>query len=191
MKKIIELSDKVDIVTSDILYVDDDFEMEKGTKPFIKHKPNLSSPNRKPTDILGCYCVAYLTNGRDVIEFMTRDEIKKIQNNSQGANSTPWKDHWPEMARKTAFRRIFKSLPLTPRAIELVQEDMDREEPKRVYDSEDDTSTPAQSIEDLTKDLKGESSGEGVAVCGECGQEGNIGPSGNCSPCQTRLEHEE
>ena len=96
------------------------------------------------------------------------------------------------MARKTAFRRIFKSLPLTPRAIELVQEDMDREEPKRVFDSgDDDGSAPAKSIEDLTRDLKGESSGEGVAVCGECGQEGNIGPSGNCSPCQTRLDNEE
>lgn len=192
MKKIVEMSDNVDIVTSDLVYKDDDFEMEKGTKPFIKHTPNVKSPNRKPVDIIGCYCVGYLSNGREVIEYMTRDEIKQVQNGSPGSNSTPWKDHWGEMARKTVFRRIFKSLPLTRKAIELVDRDMEREEPKRVFDADDeDVHTPAKSIEALTSDLKGEGDTEGTLVCSECGIEGDIGPGGNCSPCQARLDNEQ
>lgn len=38
-------------------------------------------------------------------------DIESIRNLSRSGASSPWKNHWPEMAKKTVVRRICKRLP--------------------------------------------------------------------------------
>ena len=57
---------------------------------------------------------------------MTRDQIDRVMSQSKAASSGPWATHFDEMARKTAFRRLAKWLPLEPedyRAVELAAQE--------------------------------------------------------------------
>jgi recombination protein RecT len=189
--KLIRNSGEVELIIVNEVYEEDTISVTLGLEQKLDHTPNYDSNKRKPTNVKGVYASVKLKNGEKPFVYMTRDEIKAIQSKSRGGSSGPWKDHWVEMAKKTVIRRLCKYLPLSEDVQEDIKKDMEREEPKRVFDAEDeDIQEPVKSIEALTEDLKGEKSTEGVAVCSECGAEGDIGPSGNCSPCQARLDNE-
>ena len=62
-------------IGAQIVYKDDEFDVEYGTNAHITHKPNPWSKNRKKEDILGCYYIAKLPNGDLSFDTMTFDEI--------------------------------------------------------------------------------------------------------------------
>lgn len=44
---------------------------------------------------------------------MSRAEVESIRAKSKAGGSGPWVDHFEEMAKKTAIRRLFKYLPVS------------------------------------------------------------------------------
>jgi recombination protein RecT len=83
------------------------------------------------------YAAADLAGGREHIEVMTFAQIERIRKAAPSARgrSSPWDNHWEEMARKTAIKRLCKHLPMSTergdllmRAVELdnrIESDVD------------------------------------------------------------------
>ncbi len=103
-------------IDSHVVFENDDFEFSYGLDSNLVHKPKL---NVDRGSIIGVYAVAKLKDGGHQFEVMSRNDIDHImlQTQSKGKYG-PWHDHYTEMMRKTAIRRLFKYLPVS---IELAQ----------------------------------------------------------------------
>jgi recombination protein RecT len=110
-------------ITADVICENDNFDYEKGTNPYIKHKPALSNRG----EMIGAYAIAFLIGGETHFEIMGSDEIAKTRNTSESKNSdySPWKNWESEMWKKTVVRRLFKYLKkgLNEKLINLLQID--------------------------------------------------------------------
>ena len=54
---------------------------------------------------------------------MSTEEIEAIRKRSPAGDSGPWQSDWSEMAKKTVFRRLSKSLPLSPKTRDAIEVD--------------------------------------------------------------------
>lgn len=95
-------------VTAGTVHKGDDFDYERGTTPFVKHK----SRPLAPPDITHFWAVATSNERPPVIEVLTLDEILAVKKLSPGGSSGPWMDHFAAMGEKTARRRLARSMPL-------------------------------------------------------------------------------
>lgn len=91
---------------------DDVFELEYGLAEKLIHRPVLGSA----APVVAVYAIALLPNGAQKFEVMAFEEVEAIRKASKGANATPWKNHWSEMAKKTVTKRLLKTVPLTEAA---------------------------------------------------------------------------
>ena len=88
-------------------YCQKDFwDYEEGTEPYIRHRKHLDGP-RGP--FMAAYACAKV--GADDVQF-TLIPAYEMENFNRGVG--PWQDHFLEMAKKTAVRRLCKQLPLNP-----------------------------------------------------------------------------
>lgn len=103
-------SGQVNRISAHVVYENEPFTMEYGTKEILEHKPLPPSTrgNRK-----GVYAVAVLNDGSAHFEWLWDEEIEAVKRQSKAANFGPWKTHEDEMVRKTAIRRLVKYLPLS------------------------------------------------------------------------------
>jgi len=113
-------------VDAQIVCEGDEFDYHQGTEPYIVHKPDWRGDRKNVT---GAYAVGWLLGDRVVCEVMNYSELEKIHAQSKlknrGKDSPSWQYYPGEMYRKTAFRRLSKWLPKSPRlyaAIELMDE---------------------------------------------------------------------
>lgn len=106
---------------ADVICDNDDFEYDKGF--IVRHKIDFKQPRGK---VYAVYCVCRLKDGTEKSEVMTRDDVESIRSRSKAGRSGPWVTDWNEMAKKTAFRRLSKWLPLSPEIHEAVNGDDDR-----------------------------------------------------------------
>jgi len=99
------------------------FHYEEGSERTLRHRP-IIDPDFAPTDadIALAYSVATFADGTKSFEVMRRGELDRVREASQtGARfdhkgeprepKGPWRDWFPEMAKKTVIRRHSKSLP--------------------------------------------------------------------------------
>ena len=115
----------------------DEFEFAYGLKEELAHRPAMTNRGA----ILAFYAVAQLVGGGHAFEVMSREDIDRIRADSQSRGQWgPWKDHFEEMGRKTAIRRLSKYLPLS---IEFAT--------AAAIDTKSDTDTP----QDLSSVLEG------------------------------------
>lgn len=108
---------------SEVVYSSDEFSVEKGTATKIYHKINHTAP-RKDEDIIGAYFVATYPDGRQMVEWMSRDEINLIRARSKSATSgkpSPWSTDLPAMCRKTVIKRGIKYLPMSSEKARLLE----------------------------------------------------------------------
>lgn len=96
----------------------DEFEMVYGLDEKLTHKPAMGERG----DLIGFYAVAKLKDGGHAFEFMSRLQVERIRDGSQGWQTAvkfkkqaihPWQAHFVEMGRKTVIRRLAKFLPLS------------------------------------------------------------------------------
>lgn len=99
----------------------DEFQLSYGLDEELVHRPAM----RDRGAVIGFYAVAKLTGGGYSFEFMSTDEVNNIRDRSAEKNRAkkdaswmpiitgPWADHYVEMGRKTALRRLFKYLPIS------------------------------------------------------------------------------
>lgn len=106
-------SGHISTVHADIVYQGDQFDFEYGTNGRLRHVPS----GNRDGEWLYAYAFARMKDGGEQYEVMTRAEVLRIRNSSQGYQrdkaKSPWTLHEPEMAKKTALRRLAKWLPLS------------------------------------------------------------------------------
>jgi recombination protein RecT len=103
-------SGQVNRISAHVVYENEAFIMEFGTKEVLEHKPMPPSQRGKRK---GVYAVAVLKDGSAHFEWLWDEEIESVKRQSKAANFGPWKTHEDEMVRKTAIRRLVKYLPLS------------------------------------------------------------------------------
>lgn len=88
----------------------DKFELVYGLDEKLNHTPALGARG----ELIGFYAVAKLKDGGHCFEFMSAHQVKEIMAGTQSKGKYgPWQDHFTEMGRKTAIRRLAKYLPLS------------------------------------------------------------------------------
>ncbi len=75
--------------------------------------------------VYAVYAICRFKDGSSKAEIMTRSEIEAIRRRSRAGQSGPWVTDWNEMAKKTAFRRLSKWLPLSPEIRDALEKDDD------------------------------------------------------------------
>lgn len=107
-------SGEIETIEAHVVFQGDRFAYRLGLNPLLEHEPDRTgSTGRDRDDVVAAYAIARFKGGGYQIEVMFQQDIIKIMEGTQGGGrSGPWKDHYPEMARKTAVRRLAKFLPL-------------------------------------------------------------------------------
>lgn len=110
-KGLVELAMRSGVVANihaDVVRENDVFEEDRGV--IVKH----SIDRRKPRgDIYAVYAICRFKDGTEKSEVMSHDDVESIRKRSRSGASGPWSTDWPEMAKKTVFRRLSKWLPLS------------------------------------------------------------------------------
>lgn len=93
----------------------DFFEVEYAPKTTVKHRPANPFGNNK---VIGGYAVTTLTNGEIQYDFMSIEEIRKVQKTAQ--TQAVWNAWDDEMIKKTILNRAFKNIPKLKASPELL-----------------------------------------------------------------------
>lgn len=95
----------------------DEFDYAYGLEERLQHRPAEGDRG----EITHVYAYAKYKDGGHIFEVMTRTQIDAVRDNSEGykafksgvIKSNPWDSHYPQMARKTAIRRLANYLPMS------------------------------------------------------------------------------
>lgn len=101
--------------------VGDEFDYEKGLKPYLKHKPSDSAAIGTPTHV---YAIIHTTTGGVIFEVMSWAQVEKHRDKfSKGANrrDSAWQTNAVAMAQKTVLRKALKLAPLNSEVQSLMQ----------------------------------------------------------------------
>jgi recombination protein RecT len=97
-------------IAAHAVYENDEFDFSYGLTEVLVHRPAMANRG----DILAFYAVAQMQGGGHAYEVMSREQVNAIMASTQSRGQYgPWKDHYEEMGRKTAIRRLSKYLPLS------------------------------------------------------------------------------
>lgn len=91
----------------------DEFSVSHGTGGGLRHKPDPWG-KRDKEHMKGCYYYAVLSDGSEMFDTMSREEIDAVMRRSPSVGkgkSSPWDTDYTEMSRKTLLRRAFKAIP--------------------------------------------------------------------------------
>ena len=133
-KGYVELAYRSGVVKSihaDVVRDGDIFDFDRGTVArhtpwFLRRDPDKP---KEPGQIYAVYCFVELAHGAEKSEVLSRDEVEKIRKRSKAGNNGPWVTDWEEMAKKTAFRRVSKWLPLSAEIHDAFEKDADKLDP--------------------------------------------------------------
>lgn len=114
-------SGEVESISAHCVHEKDHFEYAYGLNEKLEHVPAHGDRG----EIAYVYAVARFKAGGHHFEVLSRDEVEAIRKRSPGANSDAWQNHFPEMARKTAIRRLAKYLPLSVQKAAAIEEQFD------------------------------------------------------------------
>lgn len=112
MIELVNRSGKACILNTECVYSADQFQYEQGLNPVLRHIP--TSGNRGT--FVAVYCIAkILAANEKVFIVLNKEEVEKVKAASKAGASmySPWATWFDEMAKKTAVKRICKTLPLS------------------------------------------------------------------------------
>lgn len=121
LRKMVRNSGEITNLSVQVVHENDTFDYQLGDQEFIIHKPALKNRGK----IIGAYSIATLKDGEKSREFMDIDQIEAIKARSKTAKFGPWVTDYSEMARKTVFRRHYKSLPKSTDLDKVIEHDDD------------------------------------------------------------------
>jgi recombination protein RecT len=151
-------SGMVESIEAIAVHARDRFEFNYGLDASLTHKPWMPPvpenyndaaefkawmENSNPGPMIAVYALAHLKGGVKQYVVMTRAEVEKIRAGSKQSDRGPWKDHFDEMAKKTAIRRLVKYLPMSIELANAVSHD-DAQETGEVFNvfGDDDDAAP-------------------------------------------------
>ena len=123
LAELVRRSGDVSYMHCDVVYGGDKWDFEYGTNAHLTHKPNLEKQDRNL--VLAIYSYVKLRDGNEDFIVLSPREVEDIRSQSKYPNGKPWKEHWPEMAKKSAFRRHSKWLPLSAEVRDAIEADDD------------------------------------------------------------------
>lgn len=111
---------KVLSIDARLVHDKDEFMVEFGTNPSIKHIPTFDG------DVRFAYAIALLASGAVMFDVMTRKELDSIRNRSKAKDKNgnlvgPWVTDCQEMQRKTVIRRLWKYLPMSEQMAQICE----------------------------------------------------------------------
>jgi len=133
-KGIVELvkrSGEVVTIHADKVCEKDTFKVNMGV--LVEHIIDYTKPRGAA---YAYYAYAKMKDGSMQTQVMTKEEVEVIRQSSRGKNSTPWTQHFDQMANKTVFRRLSKWLPMSPEIaqkmddVEKIEFDFEMPKPK-------------------------------------------------------------
>ena len=155
-------SGEISSINAEIVYTNDEFDLELGIETKVKHKPRLIGDRGDPMLV---YMVAHFKCGGSHFEWMTIDEVMKIKQRSAAVKSgktTPWDTDEGEMIKKTVIRRGWKYLPMSIEMQNAAVIDSAIEQDKSVVIEGDsfvvDTETGEIKTDDQSKQIEHQSS---------------------------------
>lgn len=100
---------------TEAVFEGDDFEWEKGTRPYIRHRP---CGEDDPARITHVYAVGHITGTEyPVIEVWTIERVWRHRDRFNKVGDKHYSFEHPEMyARKTVLLQVLKHLPMSPEA---------------------------------------------------------------------------
>lgn len=105
-------SGKVTDIWTDVVHEGDVYKMTRGTDPKLIHEP---VDECEENEIIAAYACADLINSDRVkFERLSRKKIDERRSRSRAANDGPWITDYEAMAKKTAIRALYPTLPKTP-----------------------------------------------------------------------------
>lgn len=119
---LVRRSGEVVSLHADVVCENDDFDYNLGEVQ--RHSIDFKKPRG---GVYAVYATARLKDGSTQSVVMAKDEVEGIRKRSRSGDKGPWVTDWNEMAKKTAFRRLTKWLPLSYEAAEAVEFDTRRE----------------------------------------------------------------
>lgn len=105
---------------ADIVCENDVFTYNLGE--VVEHKINWREPRGA---MYAAYAMAVTKDGPVFVAVLTKEEIDGIRKRSKAGNNGPWVTDYNEMAKKTAFRRLAKWLPLSAEFRDAVENEGD------------------------------------------------------------------
>jgi recombination protein RecT len=102
-------------IHADIVREGDIFRYSRGK--LLDHVPwylrrDAARPE-KAGDVYAAYCVVELKGETEKCEVLSREDVEAIRSRSSSGKTGPWTTDWNEMAKKSAFRRVSKWLPMS------------------------------------------------------------------------------
>lgn len=88
----------------------------------VEHKIDWKNPRGA---MYAAYAMAVTKDGPVFVAVLTKEEIDGIRKRSKSGNNGPWVTDYNEMAKKTAFRRLAKWLPLSAEFRDAVEKEDD------------------------------------------------------------------
>jgi recombination protein RecT len=109
-------SSRIASIDAEIIYENDKYDVEKGLKPRLKHKPMLFGDRGEP---IAYYAVAQMNPRGSKFHIMAKADVEKHRDRfamakKDGVVIGPWKDHFDAMALKTQVLQLAKLLPKSP-----------------------------------------------------------------------------
>ncbi|MNX81415.1 recombination and repair protein RecT [compost metagenome] len=145
--ELIRRSGQIINIQATAVFENDVFEYEQGLDPKLRHVP--AKTNRG--EITHFYSVAWFKNGQKSFIVMSREEVERIRDGSNGYQmakrfnkSSPWDTHFEPMGQKTVIRRHSKQLPMSPE----IQAAMERDDRREDEGAEPFIDVPFESIPD-------------------------------------------
>ncbi len=116
-------------IQSDVVYEGDEFEFEKGTNKYLRHKPFLG-PDEERGKPIAVYCVIESLSGAQ-FEVKSTAWVEGIRKKSARGSSddSPWNTNWEEMARKSIFKQARKWIPSDSKLAQAIEIDNSIERP--------------------------------------------------------------
>jgi len=112
---------------ADVVCENDEFEFNLGE---VKcHKIDFRKPRG---EVYAAYALAQTKTGEVFACVLSKDEVDSVRKRSRAGTSGPWVSDYNEMAKKTAFRRLSKWLPLSAEFRDAQERDDEEIEPRDV-----------------------------------------------------------
>lgn len=110
--ELVRRSGYIEKITTAVVRDGDDFSIELGSEPRVRHIPLLATVDDRPATHY--YAIAwYQKTGEWDVEVMDRSQVDLIRARSKAGDSGPWATDYDEMARKTVLLRLAKRLPMS------------------------------------------------------------------------------
>ncbi len=120
--EMVRRSGDVSYIHCDCVYENDEWEFSFGSCAALRHKPNLADRGAR---VIAVYSFVKLRDGSEDFIVLAPGEVEAVRKRSKASGSGPWVTDWPEMAKKTAFRRHSKWLPLSAETRDVIERDDD------------------------------------------------------------------